>query len=85
MGEKEPNKKKPHEMRSIKSNPLSPKYKYAAGKNGKVELIGEIDGGKPKQHYKRSRLSNRDNMSCSLKSIEWMPTSEKFKPKLFNI
>jgi hypothetical protein len=85
MGEKEPEKKKPHEMRKNISNPLSPKYKYAAGKNGKIETIGAIDGQKPKRHYKRARLSDRDNMSCSLKSIEWMPTSEKYKPKLFNI
>jgi hypothetical protein len=62
MGEKEPPKKKAHEMRSIISNPLSPKYKVAGEHHGETLEIGEIAGQRPKENYKRAKLSNRDNL-----------------------
>ena len=69
----DPPKKKFSEMRKIISNPLSPKYKVAGEHAGESIEIGEIEGQRPKENYKRGKISERDNLQCSLKTIEWQP------------
>ena len=71
MGERDPPKKKISEMRTVISNPLSPKYKVAGEHAGESIEIGEIAGQRPKENYKRAKLSNRDNLQCTLKTVEW--------------
>lgn len=84
MGQKDLPKKTIRELRSVKSNPLSPKYKTGKNLDGDDVTIGEISGQRPKTYYKRARFSERDNMYCSMKTIEWQPNSDKFQPKLPN-
>ena len=85
MGEKDAPKKSIAELRKNISNPLSPKY-VVANEDGKSVEIGEISGQRPKQLYqKRSKLSDRDNMYCSMTSIEWKPVPDKYHLKLKQI
>lgn len=70
------------QLRTMKANPLSPKYRVA-GKNGSTEIIGEISGQRPKPTYERKIYSERDNLSCKINSVEWAPANEKYRPKLF--
>lgn len=62
MGPRDPPKKKFSEMRTVISNPLSPKYKVAGANAGESIEIGEIEGQRPKENYKRGKISDRDNL-----------------------
>ena len=59
MGEKDTPKKKISELRSKKSNPLSPKYKIGRDKNGNDIEIGEITDQRPKGLFHKRKLSSR--------------------------
>lgn len=86
MGPKDPPAKSMADLRQYKSNPLSPKYRVATEKQGTTEIIGEITGNRPKQHYKRSKVNyDRDNLYCTSQYVDWTPQNEKFKPKLKQI
>lgn len=52
-------------------------------KKGRDIEIGEISQQRPKTYQRKRQLSQRDNVVCSMKSVEWAPQTEKFKPKLF--
>lgn len=46
-------------------------------------MIGEISQQRPKQYQHKRKLSERDNVVCSMKAVEWVPQTERYKPKMF--